>query len=276
MANNEALLREDKSESFPISKDDFIERKSSSLEDYVLNKESIYGNIKDLENPSRRIISTNEKRANSNLVIEEDFESNGQPYDLKCEYLTNPIGIDVSKPRISWKISEASHHRGRFQTEYQILVSSSKILLERGIGDLWNSGWVNSSESVNILYNGKPIEPNCLYFWKVRIKDESGKVSDWSDISFWRSGLLQEDWKAKWIGSAEMEAQSHSGEEIEIPANTSATLKLHNVEFDSITESGNNWKNADCVSLEAIEGNVITFRINSGCYSFSAKRTINS
>jgi alpha-L-rhamnosidase len=25
-------------------------------------------------------------------------------YDLRCEYLKNPIGIDIRKPRLSWKI----------------------------------------------------------------------------------------------------------------------------------------------------------------------------
>ena len=43
--------------------------------------------------------------------------------DLRCESWTNPQGIDLAKPRLSWKIS--SDRRGDRQTAYQVLVASS-------------------------------------------------------------------------------------------------------------------------------------------------------
>ncbi len=56
----------------------------------------------------------------------------------RCEYLADPLGIDVAKPRLSWVIE--SDHRSEYQSAYQVLVASSKELLEKNKGDLWDSG----------------------------------------------------------------------------------------------------------------------------------------
>lgn len=82
-----------------------------------------------------------------------------QPFDLKCEYLENPLGIDVPKPRLSWKMGTTTSMRGLKQTAYQILVSSSEALLDANRGDLWDSGRINTNESVNIVYEGSSF--NC-------------------------------------------------------------------------------------------------------------------
>ncbi|HVV71288.1 MAG TPA: hypothetical protein VHI52_07295, partial [Verrucomicrobiae bacterium] len=42
---------------------------------------------------------------------------------LRCEYRTNPMGLDIVHPRLSWILS--SEERGEKQTAYQILVASS-------------------------------------------------------------------------------------------------------------------------------------------------------
>jgi len=119
--------------------------------------------------------------------------------DLKCEYLTNPLGIDVIQPRISWKLESAI--RGQKQTAYHILVASSLDKLNKNIGDLWDTDKVNSDETIHITYDGKELESRMQCFWKVRVWDKDGQESGWSKPAKWSMGLLMRfDWKAEWIG----------------------------------------------------------------------------
>ena len=73
------------------------------------------------------------------------------PEDLRCEYLVNPLGIDELQPRLSWKLTPTDPaHRGLRQTEYQILVASSRDRLDRDQDSLWDSGHVASDQSILI------------------------------------------------------------------------------------------------------------------------------
>lgn len=121
-----------------------------------------------------------------------------QPTRLTCEYLVNPMGIDVAAPRLAW-INE-SGTRGQFQTAYRVLVAGSEVQLGADRGDLWDSGKVDSSDSINVVYAGKPLVSGQRACWKVRVWDRNGKESAWSRPAFWEMGLLRpEEWKAKWI-----------------------------------------------------------------------------
>lgn len=120
-----------------------------------------------------------------------------QVIDLKTEYLTNPLGIDVS-PRLSWKISSDS--RGFFQQAYQVVIASSPEDLEENDAYLWNSGKVESSRQVGIAPQF-PLHSKTRYYWKVRVWDKKGRVSDWSVPAFFETALLsQNEWYAGWIG----------------------------------------------------------------------------
>jgi alpha-L-rhamnosidase len=120
--------------------------------------------------------------------------------DLRCEYLKDPLGIDVARPRLSWIL--ASHQRGAMQSAYQVLVASSVKLLAGDQGDLWDSGRVSSDQSLLVEYAGKPLESRAVCFWKVRVWDGRGQVSPWSRPASWSMGLLKtEDWQAKWVGN---------------------------------------------------------------------------
>jgi alpha-L-rhamnosidase len=117
--------------------------------------------------------------------------------DLHCEYLDNPLGIDTTRPRLSWIIE--SDQRAQKQTAYQVLVAGSEEKLLTNEGNLWDSGKVASDETVQIYYNGKPLTSRQQCFWKVRVWDQDGKMAE-SDVARWEMGLLKsEDWKAKWI-----------------------------------------------------------------------------
>ena len=74
-------------------------------------------------------------------------------FGMKCEYKTNPIGIDVTKPRLSWKMS--SSQRAVRQAVYQIRAAGSVDELTAGKNLLWDSGKVDSEESVHVVYGGK-------------------------------------------------------------------------------------------------------------------------
>ena len=125
------------------------------------------------------------------------------PIDLRCEYRAGPIGIDATQPRLSWMIEEMSRtpeDRGLRQTAYQILVASSPERLGHNRGDLWDSGKVVSDKSIHIEYGGKTLASRMRCYWKVRIWNQNGKASDWSQPATWTMGLLKpEDWQAKWI-----------------------------------------------------------------------------
>lgn len=120
--------------------------------------------------------------------------------DLRCELLTNPQGIDVTKPRLSWILK--SGERAQTQFAYQILVASSAAKLNSERGDLWDSGQVISPQSVLVQYAGKPLASHAEYFWKVRVWSDEKTVSSWSKPAKWSVGALSpgDFGAAKWIG----------------------------------------------------------------------------
>ncbi|MFZ1073688.1 MAG: family 78 glycoside hydrolase catalytic domain [Verrucomicrobiia bacterium] len=122
--------------------------------------------------------------------------------NLSCEHCVNPLGIDLSQPRLSWVLQ--SSQRGDGQSAYQVLVASSRALLDKNTGDLWDSGKVDLDETIQIAYAGSELKSSQQVFWKVRAWDVSGIVSAWSKPATWTMGLLStNDWQARWIGAAD-------------------------------------------------------------------------
>jgi alpha-L-rhamnosidase len=110
---------------------------------------------------------------------------------MGCEYLTNPLGIDVIKPRLSWQLS--SERRGTVQSGYQIHVTGEK-------GLLWDTGKVLSDQSIQVAYDGPSLHSGQRCAWQVRVWDGNGQPSDWSESAWWEMGLLEPaDWLAEWI-----------------------------------------------------------------------------
>ena len=129
---------------------------------------------------------------------------------LRCEYLADPLGIDVQTPRLTWKISDTNHTRGQKQTGYQVLVASSPALLEQGRADVWDSGQVLSSQSALVPFAGKQLASGQECFWKVMIYDKDKKTSAWSPVARFSMGLLNpEDWKGPWIRHPSAPTQKH-------------------------------------------------------------------
>jgi alpha-L-rhamnosidase len=129
------------------------------------------------------------------------------PSQLKSEYLVNPLGLDMPRPRLSWVLE--SSRRGQFQTAYQISVATDSKKLAAGEGDCWDSGKVVSDRSVNIEYDGRDLESGETCYWKVRSWDIDDEAGPWSAPATFEMGLLEsQDWTGGWIAADDKEISS--------------------------------------------------------------------
>lgn len=132
------------------------------------------------------------------------------PINLRCDFWTNPQGIDVPNPVLSWTIKTNAEKRAMRQTAYMVVVASSLEKLKKEEGNLWNSGKIQSSQMGQIIYGGKTLKSSQQCWWKVKIWDEKGTESEWSAPSQWTMGIINdEDWKAKWISAVGAEKYAH-------------------------------------------------------------------
>jgi alpha-L-rhamnosidase len=114
---------------------------------------------------------------------------------LRCAYRTDPLGIDLPNPALSWELG--SDRRGVRQTAYQVIVVDA----DTGEG-LWDTGRVESAQSAHVPYVGAPLRSRQRVTWRVRIWDEQGGMVA-SAPAGWEMGLLgRDDWQetARWIG----------------------------------------------------------------------------
>lgn len=116
--------------------------------------------------------------------------------ELTCEHKINPLGIDILQPRFSWKITGSGNNI--LQVAWSIRVSGDNKFSKGKM--VWQSGKIESDESILQAYNGPALISGQRYYWQVRIWDNKGRASNWSPTAFWEMGLLsQSEWKAKWI-----------------------------------------------------------------------------
>jgi alpha-L-rhamnosidase len=115
---------------------------------------------------------------------------------LNAEYLTDPLGIDITHPRLSWEINTTQ--KNTLQQAYNIVVatdasfSSSKLV--------WNTGKVMSDSSVFVTYNGAALKSATRYYWRVKVWDNHGNTSAWRKPAYFETGLLNtSDWTASWV-----------------------------------------------------------------------------
>lgn len=103
---------------------------------------------------------------------------------LKTEHLSDPVGVDLSAPRLFWNCEG-----GKKQTAYQLVAADD------GGSVLWDSGMVESAVMC-AKWGGAPVPPKTSVIWKVRLWDENGAAGDWSEASF-ETGICT--WSAEWI-----------------------------------------------------------------------------
>jgi alpha-L-rhamnosidase len=143
-------------------------------------------------------------------VTLDDFRF--QPKQLRCENAPNPLGVDALHPRFSWTLlanDAQPAQRSLAQQAYQILVASSSEKLAQEQGDLWDSGKRESRACRLIAYEGTELQPLRRYWWQVRIWDEAGRLSNWSEPAWWETSFLHpEQWQARWIAAPDDYLQS--------------------------------------------------------------------
>ena len=134
-------------------------------------------------------------------ITSEDALEDGliSPFDLRCEFLHDPLGIDALRPRLSWKLKAAGDARNQSQSAYRIRVATTVDLLD-GEADLWDSGRVKSNKQLHVEYEGKSLKSSDRCYWHIEVWDGDGLKSNPSPIVWWEMGLLApSDWIASWI-----------------------------------------------------------------------------
>ncbi|HOP11223.1 MAG TPA: family 78 glycoside hydrolase catalytic domain [Oscillospiraceae bacterium] len=116
-------------------------------------------------------------------------------YDLTINYLKNPLGLDET-PRFSYKL--AADCRGAVQKSCRIRVASEAALLQKGIGNLWDSGEIVTDDTLHIEYQGKKLPPVHRCFWNVTVTKENSETVT-SESTFFVTGKLGTAWDANWI-----------------------------------------------------------------------------
>ena len=150
--------------------------------------------------------------------------------DLLCEYLVNPLGVDVANPRLSWKVESAQ--RSQKQIAYRILVASNKENLNANKGDLWDTGKIESDKTAHIAYEGKTLTSRMKCYWKVMVWNVNNIASEWSGSARWSMGLLEpSDWRGDWLGTP-----AHKSKDID-PKQALTFDDCHWIWFPEVTES---------------------------------------
>ena len=114
------------------------------------------------------------------------FDGNA-PAHLQCEGMQEPLGIDITHPRLSWQLQDS--RRGARQAAYEIRVASSAEALAQDHADVWDSGRVDSDQSVNVPYGGPAVNLAAATTGKCAYGIRRDKPSTYSQTSWWEMGL---------------------------------------------------------------------------------------
>jgi alpha-L-rhamnosidase len=118
---------------------------------------------------------------------------------LRCEYKENPLGMDVPNPRLSWQISVDTVTSDILQEAYRIQVAADSPLF-KGNKLMWDTEKTDSEQSVHVKYDGKDLSARTRYYWRVKVWDNHGRESTWSNMAYWETGLTDTTlWTAEWI-----------------------------------------------------------------------------
>ncbi|GGH35200.1 alpha-L-rhamnosidase [Paenibacillus segetis] len=116
-------------------------------------------------------------------------------FNLTAEYRSQLLGTGVTRPRMSWQLE--SDKNGTYQTAYRVQVNVSG---EDFIAPLWDTEKVESDSSVLVQYEGPELRSSTRYYYRVKVWDNFGRESEWSEAGWWETALLDvREWKAAWI-----------------------------------------------------------------------------
>lgn len=115
-------------------------------------------------------------------------------YDLKTEYLENPIGLDTKEPRFTFRINSGDSQIQ--QSAFHIYVDKDSAAVANETAKTWNM--MESSSRNLVVFDGEPLEPFTKYYWGVKVKVASAESK--MKIASFETGMMQEkNWDGKWI-----------------------------------------------------------------------------
>jgi alpha-L-rhamnosidase len=124
-------------------------------------------------------------------------QTSANAINLNCEHLYNPLGIDVTNPRLTWMLDDRQN--GARQSAYQLIVGTDSADVASGRGINWSTAKVASSESL-VAYKGKTLQPFTKYYWRVQLWNGEGKKIAPSALAKFETGMMsQRNWKGAWI-----------------------------------------------------------------------------
>ena len=191
--------------------------------------------------------------------------------NLLVDNAKNPIGNDNTTPKFSWNMY--SDMRGQYQTAYRIAVSTSLENLENNNFDVWDSGKVISSKSLNIPYEGKTLSASTRYFWQVTVWDKANLAVTSKEIAYFETGLMgigRSD--AQFIGKQPSDGFMNTSFDIEMD------VTIHSG-CASIGFGGNNKKNFYMWQINAYSNwyvHLRPYKIVNGNYSTIAETNISN
>ncbi|MCC5829454.1 MAG: family 78 glycoside hydrolase catalytic domain [Phycisphaeraceae bacterium] len=127
---------------------------------------------------------------------------------LRADDRENPLAIDRLPVRLGWQLTVSQ--RGMRQQAYHIQAATTPALLSSGTADIWDSGTVTSSVSQWVAWGGPQLVSDQRVHWRVRVRDQDGTWTAWSQPALFRMGLLDDAaWQeAQWITADVTTAQS--------------------------------------------------------------------
>jgi alpha-L-rhamnosidase len=113
-----------------------------------------------------------------------------QPDRLTCEYIVNPLGIDIHSPQFSWTFRTSGFNQ--YQSAYEIIITDNHDDAQVLKGDIWSTGKIKSKQNTNISYQGSPLKSFTRYYWRVKVYNQDDKASDWSEVNWFETAMRLE------------------------------------------------------------------------------------
>src|SRR6266699_1909488 len=120
------------------------------------------------------------------------------PGGLLCDLLEHPeeTVITNTSPLFGWIYTPS--FRNDAQTGYRIIVASSHRLADAGTGDVWDSGRVSNSASINVPCGGARLAIGADFFWRVQTADSVGQTSPFSTVQHFITGSATNDFAGRY------------------------------------------------------------------------------
>ena len=138
---------------------------------------------------------------------------------LRTEDYRNPVGIDKSSIHFSWQLQ--SEQRGVMQTSYSLQIAS-----DAAFGNVvWESGTVNSDQSVYVEASGFTPASQTRYYWRVTVSDNKGETATSTEKAYQTTDGAVYDLGGRRIGSSFLTLNSSFNKGIKIIGNRKVLKK---------------------------------------------------